>query len=171
MAYDGYQCLKIRIERGVAWVTIDHPPINLFDLALMQDLMRFGAEVEADDAVKVVVLQSADPEFFIAHADVNLIQAAADRAAAENDGAQPFPPHGRPISHDAEGDDREDRRAMPRWWQRAGIVVRHTLRGARAGDPGAAGSVDRYHSRRQRNTAAAATDGTQPGARSDSGVR
>lgn len=74
MAYDEYSCLEIRVERGVAWVTIDHPPINLFDLALMQDMMRVGAEVEADDAIKVVVLQSADPDFFIAHADVNLIQ-------------------------------------------------------------------------------------------------
>ncbi len=26
-----YECLRIRIERGVAFVTIDHPPINLFD--------------------------------------------------------------------------------------------------------------------------------------------
>lgn len=72
---ESYATMKVSVERGVAWVTIDHPPINLFDFALMQDMMRFSAAVEADDAVKVVVLQSADPEFFIAHADVNLIQA------------------------------------------------------------------------------------------------
>ena len=74
MTNDGFTTLQVRVDRGVAWVTIDHPPINLFDLALMQDMMRVGATVEADAAVKVVVLQSADPEFFIAHADVNLIQ-------------------------------------------------------------------------------------------------
>lgn len=74
MTYDGFTTLRVRVDRAVAWVTIDHPPINLFDLALMQDMMRMGATLETDDAVKVVVLQSADPEFFIAHADVNLIQ-------------------------------------------------------------------------------------------------
>ncbi len=74
MAYDGYECLKVRVERGVAFVTIDHPPINLFDLPLMLDINRVGTELEADDDVRVVVFDSADPEFFIAHADVELIQ-------------------------------------------------------------------------------------------------
>ena len=73
MAYDGYECLRVRVDRGVAWVTIDHPPINLFDLALIRDMDRVGQELEGDAAVRVVVLQSADPEFFIAHADVGLI--------------------------------------------------------------------------------------------------
>ena len=74
MAYDGYSCLKVEINRGVAFVTIDHPPINLFDVELMRDISRIGSEIEADDAVRVVVFQSADPEFFIAHADVELIR-------------------------------------------------------------------------------------------------
>ncbi len=74
MAHDGYSCLEIRVERGVAFVTIDHPPINLFDLTLMQDLARVGRELEADEAVRVIVFRSANADFFIAHADVRLIQ-------------------------------------------------------------------------------------------------
>jgi enoyl-CoA hydratase/carnithine racemase len=74
MAYDGYECLRVRVDGGVAFVTIDHPPINLLDLALIQELARLGSEIEADDAIRVVVFDSADPEFFIAHADVGLIQ-------------------------------------------------------------------------------------------------
>ena len=74
MAYDGYTCLRVRVEDGVAWVTIDHPPINLFDLPLIQEMLRIGDELERDDAVRVVVFESTDPEFFIAHADVELIQ-------------------------------------------------------------------------------------------------
>ena len=74
MPYDGYDCLKIRVDRGVATVTIDHPPINLFDLALIQEMDRVGHELDADDTVRVVVFQSANPDFFIAHADVALIQ-------------------------------------------------------------------------------------------------
>ncbi len=74
MAYEGFECVKIRLDRGVAFITIDHPPINLFDRALMREISRIGREVAADDSVKVVVFDSADPEFFIAHADVTDIQ-------------------------------------------------------------------------------------------------
>jgi enoyl-CoA hydratase/carnithine racemase len=70
---EGYTALRIRVEDGVAFATIDHPPINLFDAALITDMDRFGREVEVDSEVRVVVIDSANPEFFIAHADVNLI--------------------------------------------------------------------------------------------------
>ena len=73
MPYD-YQLLTVAIADGVATVTINHPPINLFDLPLMDEIGRVGEELAADDAVRVIVFQSADPEFFIAHADVELIQ-------------------------------------------------------------------------------------------------
>lgn len=74
MAYEGYQGLRIAVDRGVAFVTIDNGPINLLDMTLIGDLDRAGRELEADSGVKVVVLQSANPDFFIAHADVMLIQ-------------------------------------------------------------------------------------------------
>lgn len=80
MSYDAYQCLQIRIDRGVCFATIDHPPINLFDVALMQEIDSLGRQVEADPAVQVVVFDSADPEFFLAHADVSLIQQMPDTA-------------------------------------------------------------------------------------------
>src|SRR6478672_9255917 len=73
MAYEDYELLRVAVDGGIARATIDHPPINLFDLALMLELDRFGREVEADDGVRAVVVDSADPEFFIAHADVELI--------------------------------------------------------------------------------------------------
>jgi enoyl-CoA hydratase/carnithine racemase len=61
----------------VAFVTIDHPPINLFDMALILEVDRVGRELEADGDVRAVVVDSADPDFFIAHADVELILAAS----------------------------------------------------------------------------------------------
>lgn len=73
MNREGYQCLRVHVEAGVASVTIDHPPINLFDVALIGEMDRLGRELEDDDDVRVVVFDSADPNFFIAHADVELI--------------------------------------------------------------------------------------------------
>jgi enoyl-CoA hydratase/carnithine racemase len=85
MAFDGYETLKIRVDRGVAFVTIDNPPINLFDAKLMRDINRVGEEIERDDAVRVAVFDSANPEFFIAHADVTLIQALPTDAQPKAD--------------------------------------------------------------------------------------
>jgi enoyl-CoA hydratase/carnithine racemase len=73
MEIEGYSTLRVRVEDGVAFATIDHPPINLFDAALVVEMDRLGREVEADPDVRVVVVDSANPEFFIAHADVGLI--------------------------------------------------------------------------------------------------
>jgi enoyl-CoA hydratase/carnithine racemase len=80
MSYSGYECLRVRSSQGVAFVTIDHPPINLFDMALILEVDRVGRELEADAEVRAVVIDSADPDFFIAHADVELILAAAGEA-------------------------------------------------------------------------------------------
>jgi enoyl-CoA hydratase/carnithine racemase len=63
----------VRVEGGIARVVIDHPPINLFDAALIGEMDRLGRALEADPDVRVVVMSSADPDFFIAHADVGLI--------------------------------------------------------------------------------------------------
>ena len=73
MAYDRYNCLKTRSDRGVLFVTFDNPPINLLDLPMMLELDRLGREIEMDDNVKVVVFDSANPDFFIAHVDVGVI--------------------------------------------------------------------------------------------------
>ena len=80
MSYSGYECLKVRSSQGVAFVTIEHPPINLFDMALILEVDRVGRELEADAEVRAVVVDSADPDFFIAHADVELILAASGEA-------------------------------------------------------------------------------------------
>lgn len=65
--------LSIAIDDGVATVTIDNGPINLFDLALYPAMVDTARRLAADDDVRVVVLRSANPEFFIAHFDVSLI--------------------------------------------------------------------------------------------------
>ena len=66
--------MRLARRGGVTVVTIDHPPINLLDAAMMTDLLRLEADVRADPSVRVVVFRSADPEFFVAHADLELIR-------------------------------------------------------------------------------------------------
>lgn len=72
MAYD-YETISTRLDRGVMFATIDNPPVNVMTPALFMELAAFTAEVETDEQVHVVVFQSADPDFFIAHFDIELI--------------------------------------------------------------------------------------------------
>ncbi|WP_297838280.1 enoyl-CoA hydratase/isomerase family protein [uncultured Roseibium sp.] len=65
--------LRISKADGVATITIDNPPVNVLDVALMSDMRSYLLSVRDDPDTRVLVFQSADPEFFIAHVDMTLI--------------------------------------------------------------------------------------------------
>ena len=65
--------LRIARHKGVATVTIDNPPVNILDAALMAELRRLLTAVRDDDMTRVIVFESANPDFFIAHVDMTLI--------------------------------------------------------------------------------------------------
>ena len=59
-----------RTHPGRWTITFNNPPINLFVPATIVELRALMSDLEADSSVKVVVFQSANPDFFIAHLDV-----------------------------------------------------------------------------------------------------
>ena len=75
MHQDAYATLHVTREDGVARVSVDNPPVNVLDVALMSDLRHLLAALREDDTVRVIVLESADPEFFVAHVDMTLVDA------------------------------------------------------------------------------------------------
>jgi enoyl-CoA hydratase/carnithine racemase len=52
-------------------ITFSNPPINMFVPATIAELGALMTDLEADPSVKVVVFQSANPDFFVAHLDVS----------------------------------------------------------------------------------------------------
>ena len=62
--------LRVSTSGGVCVATIDAPPVNVMTRALFRALAELAESVESDDTIRVLVLRSADPEFFIAHFDV-----------------------------------------------------------------------------------------------------
>jgi enoyl-CoA hydratase/carnithine racemase len=63
--------LSIERENASRWrVTFNNPPINMFVPATISELGALMSDIEADPSVKVVVFQSANPDFFVAHLDV-----------------------------------------------------------------------------------------------------
>ena len=90
MAYDALEHIQVEVADGVAWAVIDHPPINLWDEALTPDLVGLILGVESDAASRVLVVTSADPEFFVAHADVAMILDMPSDAQAPPDAPAPI---------------------------------------------------------------------------------
>jgi enoyl-CoA hydratase/carnithine racemase len=85
-----YETLRVDVDGGVAFVTIDHPPVNLLDARMIGDLARLPDDLVVDGSVRVVVFRSADPEFFIAHADLELLRQLPREATERSDELSPF---------------------------------------------------------------------------------
>ncbi|MEU5712939.1 MULTISPECIES: enoyl-CoA hydratase/isomerase family protein [Streptomyces] len=60
-----------RSDPRVWRITFDHPPLNLIDRHTISELTALVEELEQDPDVRVVVFDSAVPDFFLAHYDVD----------------------------------------------------------------------------------------------------
>ncbi|MFE9688030.1 enoyl-CoA hydratase/isomerase family protein [Streptomyces sp. NPDC006285] len=92
---DTYSTLHVSVTDGVAYAIIDNPPVNLLDAALMTDLDRFTGAMFAAADVRVIVFDSADPDFFIAHGDMRIAEdpqsfAALDVASEQDPSLNPM---------------------------------------------------------------------------------
>ncbi len=71
--------LRLTEESPTFWrVTFDNPPVNVIGPDMMRDLKDLLTELETNDIVNVVVFDSADSDFYLAHYDL-----AAEPAVAE----------------------------------------------------------------------------------------
>jgi hypothetical protein len=71
--------LTLTAESPTFWrVTFDNPPVNVIGPDMISDLKGLLTELEHNDRVNVVLFDSADPDFYLAHYDL-----AADPAIAE----------------------------------------------------------------------------------------
>lgn len=71
--------LKLTAVSHVLWrVAFYNPPVNVIGPGMIDELKQLLTELETNQTVKVVVFESADPDFFLAHYDL-----AADPAIAE----------------------------------------------------------------------------------------
>jgi enoyl-CoA hydratase/carnithine racemase len=75
------QTLTVRAEGAVQFAEIAAPPMNLLGPELVRDLVSLIQRAEADDAVKVLVFKSADPDYFISHVDLTRISEYRAEAA------------------------------------------------------------------------------------------
>src|ERR1700688_1276560 len=68
-----FDTLSVRRQGAVLFAEIAAPPMNLLGPELVRDLVSLIQQAEADPAVKVLVVKSADRDYFISHVDVTRI--------------------------------------------------------------------------------------------------
>ncbi len=69
-----YTTFTTHEKSGILYVTFDFPPVNIQGVPMIADLNKLCDALENDQTIKVVVFQSANPEIFIAHADIDMLQ-------------------------------------------------------------------------------------------------
>jgi enoyl-CoA hydratase/carnithine racemase len=68
-----FETLTVHEKGAVLFAEIAAPPMNLLGPELVRDLVSLIQRTEADDAFKVLVFTSADPDYFISHVDLTRV--------------------------------------------------------------------------------------------------
>jgi enoyl-CoA hydratase/carnithine racemase len=77
-----YRTLRVtKTDEGVLSVVIDAPPMNLIGPELVHDLVTLIGELESGEDVRVMVLESADPDYFVPHVDLTKVAEYTAEAA------------------------------------------------------------------------------------------
>jgi enoyl-CoA hydratase/carnithine racemase len=63
--------VRVIEETPAYWrVVFDYPPFNIADATIFEDLQNLLARMEASSGLRVVVFESANPDFYLAHFDL-----------------------------------------------------------------------------------------------------
>lgn len=69
-----YKTFKTEEKEAILYVTFDYPPVNIQGVPMIADLNQLCECLETSSTIKVVVFQSANPEIFIAHTDIDMLK-------------------------------------------------------------------------------------------------
>lgn len=83
-----YSTFSLKQDGAILRVTLSNPPINLLSFKMIGELFQLGGALVVDTQTRVVIIDSADPDFFVAHVDLEDVAAAA---ADPSQGAGKYP--------------------------------------------------------------------------------
>lgn len=102
MTNGSYTTLRVSRGAGIARVTLDNPPVNVLSITLMTELRDLLTALRDEQSVRVIVFDSANPEFFIAHVDMTLgeqMEALQELSTSAPEGVNVFQAVGELLRH------------------------------------------------------------------------
>jgi enoyl-CoA hydratase/carnithine racemase len=72
-----FQTLTLRETGAVLEITLKNPPINLMSAKMVEELFQLTGYLINNRDIRVVVIDSADPDFFVAHFDLEDLESSA----------------------------------------------------------------------------------------------
>lgn len=69
----GYGTITTSTNGSVVRATINNPPLNLNNEKFITDFHSFLSSLSSSDAPKVVIIDSANSDWFVAHMDINIL--------------------------------------------------------------------------------------------------
>ncbi|MFD4635945.1 enoyl-CoA hydratase/isomerase family protein [Lentzea sp. NPDC058436] len=101
MNLDAYKTLSVAVDSGIARITLDNPPVNVLSGTLIRELHEVLGALRDDRSVRVIVFSSANPEFFLAHVDIHILDEmdGLEELAGRSSGANLFQGVGELLRH------------------------------------------------------------------------
>jgi enoyl-CoA hydratase len=84
------QLISLQRDGGVATVVMNRPPVNAIAPDLLEQFDAAFTELGADDGVRVIVVTSAFPRYFMAGADIKMMAAATPQGGENALRTSPF---------------------------------------------------------------------------------
>src|SRR5712671_2688918 len=126
--------VRVIEESPAYWrIVFDHPPLNIVGASMFAGLQDLLARMDASPSLRVVVFESANPDFYLAHFDLADVSGSLGLIKT----AGPSGPDGyvRPSHQVSDRQHRQDPRPGPGRGQRVRPRLRHAIRIAREHGP------------------------------------
>lgn len=68
-----FSTFRLTVQDGVADIVFDNPPVNAISAVMMKELHTALEKLGNDESVRVIVFSSANPDFFLAHVDMHIL--------------------------------------------------------------------------------------------------
>ncbi len=82
---NNFTTFKTQTKGAILYVTFDYPPVNIQGTPMINDLNLLCDDLENNRNIKVVVFQSANPDIFIAHTDIDMLKNLSTTPVPKNE--------------------------------------------------------------------------------------
>lgn len=69
-----FKTIQFQLKNKIATINLNNPPVNALSGKMMQELRILLDDIATDQNIKVIIFESANPDFFLAHVDMHILE-------------------------------------------------------------------------------------------------